>query len=731
MVNGERTQNGNDSETRAQCGRIIRRGERKFEYLKKEAELQKEKLESEQEEIIHKRSNGVSYGGNNQSTKYTYLTRPFTSINIMFEIRDITLDDAGYYNGGSSAEAAWSGGGVVLVVKDKPSTPVITGDLDVEVNRYITLNCSSISTSAPDYYAKLVTLSYTWFVNDTKMDRETRDTIRFNRPQQPLNFMAYSYASGYVNMTWTSGFNGGSEQFFILRMRDDTDWKIIANLTDPGKGGTVNFEHGPLTPGQEIVYRLESYSAKTEVLVNYKSRVEVSRQLSFSYQKSTEDDHDSAGEKFKTLKEVQNTPEFNKVAVEVKILSAKEVSVQIVRELPIQKQEVIVGDSTATMKLTLWDEIVTKLEIGKSYRLNQLSTRLFQNAPEDNDVIEKEGKITQVGLVMHFSCEMCKGKVALPDDDSKFIRCPSCKMKMAKETLQKSMNGTLCFSYGYQKLPEKYNLHRAGGEVDILLLGLTIDVTEVERSQGTDNEEDEDYEPSFDITLREGMDITIAPDDHDDEDDVEEESEDFQPACLSSTCNRIETCEEVQKFPGDHPCITYCSQLLNLARMNMPETCTNKDCGAEVEVVKEVVVSAVYLIWVWLDKKFVGVDKGCSKPLLVYCTNFLISRGLSAEICNKDTGEKARLRQRSRGHFLCVTGGGHITYFDPIFKSESPSQILMQVVYLMYLELKDVPEEDLEEAMENYILCYDNMCQLDSLKATKEDLTLPPPFHMM
>lgn len=70
--------------------------------------------------------------------------------------------------------------------------------------------------------------------------------------------MAYSYASGYVNMTWTSGFNGGSEQFFILRMRDDTDWTIIANLTDPGKGGTVNFEHGPLTPGQQIWYRLES-----------------------------------------------------------------------------------------------------------------------------------------------------------------------------------------------------------------------------------------------------------------------------------------------------------------------------------------------------------------------------------------------------------------------------------------------------------------------------------------
>nr|XP_022311118.1 uncharacterized protein LOC111116419 [Crassostrea virginica] len=98
--------------------------------------------------------------------------------------------------------------------------------------------------------------------------------------------------------------------------------------------------------------------------------------------------------------------------------------------------------------------------------------------------------------------------------------------------------------------------------------------------------------------------------------------------------------------------------------------------------------------------------------------------------CNKDTGEKARLRQRSRGHFLCVTGGGHITCFDQIFKSESPSKIFMQVVRLMYLELKDVPEDDLEEAMENYILCSDNMCQLGSLKAAKDELPLPPPYHM-
>uniref|UniRef100_K1PGP9 Uncharacterized protein n=1 Tax=Magallana gigas TaxID=29159 RepID=K1PGP9_MAGGI len=56
--------------------------------------------------------------------------------------------------------------------------PKITGDFNVEVNSYIALMCSSQSTSAPVYYARLVTLSYTWFVNDTKMDGETRETLR-------------------------------------------------------------------------------------------------------------------------------------------------------------------------------------------------------------------------------------------------------------------------------------------------------------------------------------------------------------------------------------------------------------------------------------------------------------------------------------------------------------------------------------------------------------------------
>lgn len=59
----------------------------------------------------------------------------------------------------------------------RPSKPHISGNVTVEINKRITLNCSSNSTSAPDYYSKLVTLSYTWFENKKTIIGETRDTL--------------------------------------------------------------------------------------------------------------------------------------------------------------------------------------------------------------------------------------------------------------------------------------------------------------------------------------------------------------------------------------------------------------------------------------------------------------------------------------------------------------------------------------------------------------------------
>lgn len=70
-----------------------------------------------QDEIImNVRSNNVSYQQTKQFTKYTYLSNPLISDNVEFEIRNITLNDAGYYNSGSTLADAQSSDGVVLIV---------------------------------------------------------------------------------------------------------------------------------------------------------------------------------------------------------------------------------------------------------------------------------------------------------------------------------------------------------------------------------------------------------------------------------------------------------------------------------------------------------------------------------------------------------------------------------------------------------------------------------------
>ncbi|XP_062602467.1 uncharacterized protein LOC134264193 [Saccostrea cucullata] len=77
-------------------------------------------------------------------------------------------------------------------------------------------------------------------------------------PHPPLNFTWSSYAAGYINFTWVSNFNGGTEQFFILSQKQDSEWIQVANLTDPGEGNMVYHDLGPLTPGQQYWYQLES-----------------------------------------------------------------------------------------------------------------------------------------------------------------------------------------------------------------------------------------------------------------------------------------------------------------------------------------------------------------------------------------------------------------------------------------------------------------------------------------
>lgn len=62
-----------------------------------------------------------------------------------------------------------------------------------------------------------------------------------------------------------------------------------------------------------------------------------------------------------------------------------------------------------------------------------------------------------------------------------------------------------------------------------------------------------------------------------------------------------------------------------------------------------------------------------------------------------------------------------------VFRSESPSQVFLIVIQWLVHILKDVPQSE----WHHIVLAYDNMCHLDGLKAAKEELPLPAPFHMV
>ena len=73
-------------------------------------------------------------------------------------------------------------------------------------------------------------------------------------------------------------------------------------------------------------------------------------------------------------------------------------------------------------------------------------------------------------------------------------------------------------------------------------------------------------------------------------------------------------------------------------------------------------------------------------------TNFVLEG--DGEDCNKDTGNKARLRRWSRGFLVTVTGGGIIKHFAPLYKAENPAQVAMILMKFLQSELKSVDKKE-------------------------------------
>ncbi|CAB4035931.1 Hypothetical predicted protein, partial [Paramuricea clavata] len=61
--------------------------------------------------------------------------------------------------------------------------------------------------------------------------------------------------------------------------------------------------------------------------------------------------------------------------------------------------------------------------------------------------------------------------------------------------------------------------------------------------------------------------------------------------------------------------------------------------------------------------------------------------------CNKDTGGLKALHSWPRGIFFIVSAGGHIEYWQPLYRSESPTQALVVTILWLYRKFKGMKNE--------------------------------------
>ncbi|XP_055354787.1 uncharacterized protein LOC129600331 [Paramacrobiotus metropolitanus] len=95
--------------------------------------------------------------------------------------------------------------------------------------------------------------------------------------------------------------------------------------------------------------------------------------------------------------------------------------------------------------------------------------------------------------------------------------------------------------------------------------------------------------------------------------------------------------------------------------------------------------------------------------------------------CKKNKGENQRGHLYSRGYLFLVGPTGHIFSFAPIYRAESLGQVYLFVVSALYDLLQNVAPEE----WENIFVCYDNICQLNRLKAASAPLPFPEPFDQI
>ncbi|XP_061171969.1 uncharacterized protein LOC133181494 [Saccostrea echinata] len=214
-----------------------------------------------------------------------YLSKPINSTNIIFQIRNVTSDDAGIYTGGTSSSIAEKGNKIHAIVYGKPRKPTITGQSAVNLGDYVTLKCSSNSTSTPEYYKLFPAITYEWYKNSNyiksgkilrlivdenlfldvitckakeKLYSDPSDTIHIAKPKcSEKNKINSNFINGTVVFTWPKQTVRVEELIFVTLSGDRMfPWNHVQDQKYVLRDG---LRHSSVEVDVKLVFQISGY----------------------------------------------------------------------------------------------------------------------------------------------------------------------------------------------------------------------------------------------------------------------------------------------------------------------------------------------------------------------------------------------------------------------------------------------------------------------------------------
>ena len=208
-----------------------------------------------------------------------------------------------------------------------------------------------------------------------------------------------------------------------------------------------------------------------------------------------------------SLDQLPDLEQFQRVSVTIKALRVDDP-----QQIPTGKikQDIIIGDSTGTTRLTLWEEEIGSMDEDSSYQLKGVTVRQFrgkrflstskgvsciikaddigsvdEQEEEDYDISDsttstvKNAQIVGVlDMQTYSSCVKCGSKVIPDEDDDDLCECVKCKMTQCQEFTQKQLSVRIML----QSQTQQVVLRAFGKSITDILQTPNIDPTKVTKS---------------------------------------------------------------------------------------------------------------------------------------------------------------------------------------------------------------------------------------------------------